>query len=290
MTTWIRSRRKTCETVLGDPPLRKARLGGLTDKKTKIFLGIGVAVLAAAALVLPRCAAGDAVYPLEKAKRWLSRRVAAPLRAMADGAAAKVEAAKLRRQRDALAFGPAECAALREENARLRDALGFARRPGVSRIAAEVLSRGGGAASAFDTIRLDKGAKDGVEAGATVETPDGLVGRVADVSHRSCSVLLATDPSLRVAVKFDGSPSATGVACGGSGDALELKWVSAKAAVAPHSRVATSGLGGVFPAGVTVGFYADGRVTPAVDFDALDIVFIRTAAGPADGAGSGGGE
>lgn len=288
MTTWTRTRRRTCETVFGVPPRRKTRLDGLADWKTKIVAGIGIAILAAAAFIVPRCAVGDVSYPVEKARRWFSRAVVAPLRGMAAGAAAQKEVARLRRQRDALAFELAECAALRAENARLRDALAFARRPGRGRLAAEVLSRGGGAAGVLDTVRLDKGAKDGVEPGATVETPDGLVGRVLDVSHRTCRVLLATDPSLRAAVSIDGEPPVAGVTCGGSADALELKWISADAAIAPHSRVATSGLGGVFPADVPVGFYADGRVTPAVDFDALDIVFIRTAERPAGDGGSGG--
>ena len=55
----------------------------------------------------------------------------------------------------------------------------------------------------------------------------------------------------------------------------------------PRARIVTSGLGGVFPRGLVVGFLIDGAhedetkleregdVVPAVDFPSLERVFIR---------------
>lgn len=224
-------------------------------------------IAAAAVYWTARCVAADAVYPVEKAFCGLRATLKRASRAFG-GASARSETERAER-----IFALEECARIREENTRLRAALGFARRTDAHRIPAEVLSSGG-AATALKTIRLDKGAKDGVKNGAAVETPDGLVGRVVDVSRRTCTVLLVTDPTLRAAARIPAEKPVDGIACGAGADVLVLKYAT-PGPPPEHSKVFTSGAGGVFPAGIAIGDWVDGKIVSSVDFNALDIVFIR---------------
>ena len=70
---------------------------------------------------------------------------------------------------------------------------------------------------------------------------------------------------------------------------LRIQNVAQQPALPPRARIITSGLGGVFPRGLLVGFLIDGArgdetnleqegdVEPAVDFLSLENVFIRRA-------------
>ena len=123
--------------------------------------------------------------------------------------------------------------------------------------------------------------------------PEGLVGQVVAVTPHTSEVLLVTDPSLQVACTVEGSERIRGILSGGTGDVLLMRHLKAGAEIAPESRVLTSGLGGVFPAGIPVGTFIsegngrdaagrhagglerEGKVRPAVDFTLLEDVFIR---------------
>ncbi|MBQ6137094.1 MAG: rod shape-determining protein MreC [Kiritimatiellae bacterium] len=251
---------------------------------------LAVAVLAAAgvlALVFWRGGAVDAAYPAEKAARSFWRGAAARLSGAWRGARAGAENVRLRREVATLAMAMDDLRRAEEENDRLRKALGYQERAGGGWVAAEVLSRGGGAASTRRTIRVGKGRSSGVRPGAVVRVPEGLVGVVSEVSAKTSEVLLITDPSRKVSCTVEGDGRVTGILCGGTDDLLVLRHLDARAEVPPRSMVLTSGLGGVFPAGIPVGTFVrhpresktplrEGEVLPAVDFTALEDVFIRS--------------
>ena len=217
-------------------------------------------------------AASEAVYPVERAVRFLR------------GAAADAENARLRREVDGLSLLRGDLERLRTENARLRRALDYAAHRPEAWIAAEVLSSGGGASAAHRSIRVGKGALDGVRGGAIVAVPEGLVGRVAEVSPHTAEIALLTDPSVKVSCEIATGASGRvhGILSGGDADGL-LIW-HLDGAARPQSRVFTSGLGGVFPAGFEIGTLllvtngvrgVEGEVRPCVDYSTLEDVFIR---------------
>ena len=164
--------------------------------------------------------------------------------------------------------------------------LGYkARLPGAWE-AAEVLSSGGGAAATRDVIRVGKGSLSGVREGAAVVVPEGLVGRVVSVSPHTAEVLLLTDPSMRVScrIETDGDAVAHGILMGADSDRVLLGHLSGAAALRPHAKVVTSGLGGVFPKDIRIGTLllvtngvrgVEGEVLPSVDPATLEDVFIR---------------
>ncbi len=233
-----------------------------------------------------RSAAVEAVTPVEKACHAFSRRVGSWFSGLWKGAAASAENVRLRREVASLAMVRSDFERLADENARLRAALDYvAKEPGMW-LAAGVLSSGGGAAGSGKTLRVDKGSLAGVRRGAVVAVPEGLVGRVATVSPHASEVLLVSSPRLKVSCSVEGAPGVKGILSGGTDDLLVLRHVHAASPVAPRSRVLTTGLGGVFPAGIPVGTLLScdtraedssraGEVVPAVDFSTLEDVFIR---------------
>jgi len=258
-------------------------------KKATTGTVVTVALAAAVALAFTfvRGTAADAVYPVEKAKVSFVRQVVARLKGAWRGAAAGAENVRLRREAAALAMVAGDNERLAAENARLRRLLGYESFPAEKWIPAEVLSVGGAATGARQICRVGKGSLAGVKEGAMVAVPDGLVGRVASVSLKTAEVLLVTDPALKVACEIEGGRGVRGVSAGGSGDKIFLRHLTAAADVPPRARVLTSGRGGLFPRGLTVGTLlsipadAEGRpsltgeVVPAVDFATLEDVFIR---------------
>ena len=275
--------------------------------------GIIAACLALAALGLwlacGRSAVKEAVYPVENGRLWLGRAVGTRLGGLFQGARVAAENRRLKDENDALRMVRGEAAALAAENARLRALLGLdaARAPLPTNrwICAPVLSRGG-AASVRGLIRVGRGSADGVATNAAVAVPEGLVGRVEQVSPRTADVRLIISPSVKVACDVETGNPALGTVRGileGGGvhtvraeagtsllyviDPLRVRHLKRRPQLPAHARIITNGLGGIFPRGLTVGFLIEeqdegemelereGDVLPAVDFPALENVFIR---------------
>ncbi|MBQ7667345.1 MAG: rod shape-determining protein MreC, partial [Kiritimatiellae bacterium] len=195
-------------------------------------------------------------------------------------------------------------------------ALAFAGR-GRSLVAAEVVSDGG-ASGWTGELRIDRGRRDGIEAGAPVIAPEGFVGRVVSVSERTAKVLPATDPNCRLSCVVEGLEKAGHGILSGGGNArpapeiamlhvvepLEVAFIDKDIPVKPGARVFTAGDGTAYPRGILVGtvigvdrdstlLFQRARVRPAVPFHALGPVFVlkRGDSGPASGGGArGGGE
>lgn len=103
------------------------------------------------------------------------------------------------------------------------------------------------------TIGLDRGRDAGVAPGMPVVTGAGLVGRVVDASGRRSTVLLITDPTANVGVRFALSGD-VGVAAGrGRGSTLRIDLVEPTSTVVKGEILVTSGLDqSTFPAGIPV--------------------------------------
>lgn len=141
--------------------------------------------------------------------------------------------------------------------------------------------------SNFDlSVELNRGRDAGVATGMPVVTGAGLVGRVVDTSANRATVMLVSDPTSNVGVRFTGSGE-VGVAVGtGAGSTLQVDGVDPATKVADEEAVVTSGLQhSVFPPGVPVGRVKTAKVqpgglqqevsvTPVVDLRRLDAVKV----------------
>lgn len=225
-----------------------------------------------------RSAPVELAYPVERGRMIFARQVWSRVQGIFRGSEAEAECIELKRRIAALSLVQSHLERLEAENARLRKTLGYTARNPETWLAASVLSSQGAAAATHDVIRVDKGSLDGVKKGAVVSVPEGLVGRVTDVTLHTSEIMLLTDPTVRVSCEIETeSPNPPrGILSGASSEYLLLKHLVRATGAPPRARVITSGFGGVFPRGLEVGTYiSDGQVMPSVDFATLEDVFIR---------------
>ena len=238
---------------------------------------LGVAVVLTALYFVFRSATAESIYPVERTMRFLRRNVVSRVVGAFRGAESRAENMRLRRQVMSLSVLIGDMERLEAENARLRAIVDYKARSPERWIVAGVLSRGGGAVDSGGMIRIDKGALAGVRKNAIVVVPEGLVGKVQSVTSHTAEVMLMTDPRLNASCVFESrGPKVYGIVSGGSEDRIAISHIAGDAgSLSPGTRVLTSGLGGVFPAGYVIGDYVgDGAARPRVDFSSLEDVLV----------------
>ncbi len=169
------------------------------------------------------------------------------------------------------------------ENYRLSHLLEIRNQVGTEALAAKVIGKD--ATNWFRTILIDKGANEGIQRHMAVVTPEGLVGRVVDVTALAARVQLITDPESAVGVLIQRSRVA-GVAAGSHGGIVQIKYLPLMADVIVGDRVITSGMGGIFPKGIPLGrvlrssrptngaLFQETEVQPLAEFSRLEEVMV----------------
>ena len=177
------------------------------------------------------------------------------------------------------------------ENAQLRQALNWRRRvPWQLKLASVI---GQDPANWWRTLIIDVGGQDAIRTNMVVLTPDGLVGRIAQVGIDRSRVVMVGDPNCRFSAQIQEprdksivakgiiSPSASGL------DRLlvDLIYVPGGSLLKPGQTVMTAGDGGIFPKGIIVGQIVDvrtndyglnleARVKLAVNLNRLEQVWV----------------
>jgi len=139
---------------------------------------------------------------------------------------------------------------LEAENRNLRTLLNLKQHAAVPTVAAEVLYEARDPYT--QRIVIDRGSKDGVRAGYPVIDDRGVVGQVTRASLFESQVTLLTDKDQAIPVEVvrNGLRS---VAFGGARPgALDLRFMAASADLQQGDLLVTSGLDGVYPAGLPV--------------------------------------
>jgi len=187
------------------------------------------------------------------------------------------------------------------ENVILKRDLGYVSGPSFPRnylpVTAAVISKPPGPFE--QQIVLGAGTANGVRYNSPVVTPDGLVGRVTDVTRHTAQVTMLTDEDSAVSA-VDLNTNAQGIVRHGQnvGNTLYLDRVAKQDRVQVGDPVITAGwqtgtLTPLYPHGIAIGrvssvsrsdtsLYTLVQVTPFVDFNALDsaIVLVRKAQAP----------
>ncbi len=182
----------------------------------------------------------------------------------------------------------AERAALGErlavENGRLRGRLEGQPALQVTRAAVEVLSE---ATDPYTRkLFINRGTAQGVVAGAPVINEAGVLGQVTRAFPRSAEVTLLTDKDAAIPV-ISTRTQQRGAAYGGliKGSAMELRFVAGNADVKVGDLLQTSGVDGIYPAGLSVakvaqverqaeGGFARVTLTPASIADGVRHVLV----------------
>jgi len=189
------------------------------------------------------------------------------------------------RLRKALGYAEAERNRLQEmefANYRLRRLLRFKKATSSSVIAAEVTGRD--PSSWFKAVIINKGKSDGLKKGMPVIIPEGIAGRVAEVTSHYAKVLLIFDQNSAVDA-FVQRTRARGIVKGEATGKCVLKYVLQKHDIRVGDVVVSSGWDGVFPKGLRIGYvsgvvkrtsgmFQEVKVTPYVDFGKLEEVLV----------------
>ncbi|MFY8215185.1 MAG: rod shape-determining protein MreC, partial [Chthoniobacterales bacterium] len=171
------------------------------------------------------------------------------------------------------------------ENNRLRAAMDFRERSMFRLVAARVITRD--ASTWWNTIKINRGFEDGVEAESTVITDIGIVGKTTTVSKNEAIVMLITDENCKIGAYAEGSRE-KGIVSGmrvqnAQEPELQMNFLSKNANLQPGQKIYSQGVGAVFPSGLLVGTVKsfrqrelDGQaiLTPAVDFSTLSDAFV----------------
>ncbi len=167
-------------------------------------------------------------------------------------------------------------------NSRLRNLLDFQKTISEMVVAAEVIGKDPSAW--FKTVIIDKGRADGLTRGLPVVMPQGIAGQVVEVSNHYAKVMLIIDRNSAVDALVQRT-RARGVIKGESTDRCHLDFVLRKNDVRVGDTVVSSGLDGVYPKGLRIGFVAEVIehdadifheviVTPFVDFEKIEEVLV----------------
>jgi rod shape-determining protein MreC len=185
--------------------------------------------------------------------------------------------------------------ALESENIALRRQMEFAQLSERTIIPCEVIARD--ISGWWQTIRLGKGRKEGIGPHMAVVTTDGLVGRTVSASPHTSDVILISDPACKVSSRITRT-DLFGILAGQNrrvpGRVMcRMDFINKNTPVRAGDEVVTSGMGGVFPKGLLIGYvdevdvdesglYQRAEVVPKADLGALTYVFVVRRESPSD--------
>jgi len=180
-----------------------------------------------------------------------------------------------------------------EENARLREMLGFKQQSPYRLLAAKVVERD--PSNWWNAVIIDRGYEDdpALAPDQPVVSPRGVVGKTGTVGRFTTRVILVVDENCKISAVSEASRS-RGIAQGstsinGGRPNCRFTFISREFELAVGERVFTTGLGGAFPANLLIGIvteapplsadrnfglYRDGTVEPTADLNDLREIFV----------------
>ncbi len=204
---------------------------------------------------------------------------------------------KLKEEVQQLKFQLSHTDTIRNENDKLRQMIGFAQRVPWKLKPARIIARD--PANWWRTAEINVGKRDGVFVNAPVITTHGLVGKVVSSKTGRSQILLLGDANCQAAAivqdtgehgivkAYSADPSIVTLTYLSKGNNAQegQTVVTSDFDLRPGHAVASSGLGGVFPAGIPIGkiidirnvgygLYLEARVRLTVNFSKLDKVYV----------------
>ncbi len=248
----------------------------------------------------PADVATSLLQPVESAAAGVDRGVSGLIGRFTRQRTLAAENAALRARLEQVRPTVEQLAEAQQEVARLRALLALREANTGAGVAARAVSRG--PSPWFQTLTINAGRKDGLEPGAAVLAPAGLVGQVYQVSHSSARVLCLADRLCGIGARLQPTRvrHVIGV-CTGTGDGLcAFMSNDPSADVRPGDAVVTSGQesGSRFPGGLLIGHVLTVKrrpdltqlnlvIRPIVDADDVEEVLVlrKQSAGDAEATG-----
>jgi rod shape-determining protein MreC len=177
---------------------------------------------------------------------------------------------------------------LEVENHHLSDLLELREALAMPGVAARVI--GGDATGSARTLIISQGSSMGLRPEMAVISTNGVVGKLITVSPHVSRVLLINDHGSGLDA-LDQRSRARGIVAGAMDNGLIMKYVDRTGDVKSGDAVITSGMDGIFPAGLLVGqvvqvsqegpgLFLNIVIKPAVDFRKLEELLVLTERPP----------
>lgn len=233
---------------------------------------------------------GTVFTPVKSAAAYIGNSVEKFFRTFADYDRLKSENETLKAENDDLTVRLEKSYHLETENERLRKLLELTDKlPEYNKTEATVVSVSDDKVSSVFTV--NKGSLSGIKVKDVVVSSEGLVGYVRDVGFNWATVVTILDPQVAVGAFL---PRTELVAMTEGHRELKsdglcrLSYLENTSLINRGDTVVTSGLGGLYPEGITIGKISEitvrdnglsqyGIITPAVDFSSLRYVCILSA-------------
>ena len=178
--------------------------------------------------------------------------------------------------------------ALKKESERLRSMLNFKeQRDEYNYIGADIIGISGN--NYLDGFIINKGENKGIKKRMIAMTGEGLVGQVTSVGNNWSIVQCLSNENIAVAALVESTRDNNGIVKGYKDEnnklLAEIQRLSLDSAIKKGDVIVTSGLGGIYPAGIRIGnvlsVYEDkgevmksAIIKPYVDFTKIEEVFI----------------
>ena len=237
-------------------------------------------------LTLPEQVLREVLLPFQQTLMRSSRTVSVFVEGVSRYPEMKEEYRELESRLEEVRMELAEVEEIRREDVRLRQLLALEPREEYNLLAAEVVARN--IKNWENTLTINRGTRQGVRINDAVITFYGLVGKVSAVTPNSSEVRLLNDRTASVAAMTERSRFPAVIEGVGDGSGLlQLNYLPYDAPISVNQNIITSGLGGVTPKGIRIGYVrsieynSDGLIKKAIvqpheDFDRLEEVMVIT--------------
>lgn len=233
-------------------------------------------------LAAPRQALNFAFSPIIKLFQKIGGTVSGSLNFILAIGDLKNENNQLRRQRDSLQKQIIELKEAARENELLRKQLNFPKEGQNNLVFAEIIGFNPLAGQYFI---INKGERDGLKNNQAAVNPDNfLVGKIFDVQKSSAKVLLLTDAACLVNA-LSQENRISGIIKGEHGLDIIMDMVTLDKRLKNDEPIITSGLDGLIPGGLLIGWVSEMeikenqvfqkiKIRPAADWENLEEIFV----------------
>ncbi len=102
-----------------------------------------------------------------------------------------------------------------------------------------------------NVVIVNRGTKHGIKAGQAVVDAKGVIGQVTRVYPFSCEVTLITDKELTIPIQIERN-QLRAIAFGAGNNTLDIPYLPANVDIRVGDKLVTSGIDGIYPAGLAV--------------------------------------
>ena len=226
------------------------------------------------------------VMPIQTGYTYLKNKVTGNTNFFTNMDNLKAENERLKTENSRLEQSLRELEIIKAENETLKEYLGLTEKyTNYEAVPAYIISKDISNYSSIFVINAGK--DDGIDVDMTVIADDGLIGYVVSVTPNTAKVQTILDSSSAVTASI--STTEDSIICKGSleNGKMRATYIPTSSDISEGDMVETSGMGGIYPKGITIGRIEEVENTqnvldryawikPAVDFDKVETVLVIT--------------